>query len=1305
MEDRQQTDINKSRKKHPREKTNLLSHILFCWELPIFFKSLRKKLSEDDFHGPLKQHKSAMLGDKLEAAWEAEKATHKDPSFWRVLIKTFYLEFIVYGFIHFLSELALLICQPFCLGKLLDYFSQPETTITRDQAYVYAAVFVLLAALYVITFNWMILEETVLGMKVRVACGSLLYRHALKQTKSNLSKTTVGQTINLFANDLKRFEGLFTFLPFVLFITPIELIVSIYIFDVGYSHAALTAVAALVLIALGMYLLSRKISTYRMKIAVNTDSRVRLMDGIINGIQVIKMYTWEKPFGKLIQLIRETEIFHITTISHFRISIVSVKAFIHRLTVFSYLLVAILSGLSTTAQHVFPLATAFEILKVSTIVVLPRALVNFAETKITVRRIQEFLLSGHKFDRNSRQRSLLPSGSIPNTLSTSEGCTKQTPPGIAAKNISVKWDQSSSICNLHNISFDVSPGELIAVIGPTGSGKTTLLQTILKEIPLLKGSLDVEGTTSYSSQEAWIFNSTIRQNILFGEEMDDEKYQKVVKVCALEHDFALFPYGDSTVVGEKGAMLSGGQKARVNLARAVYRDADIYLLDDPLAAVDPQVARHLFDECIAGYLKDKCVVLVTHQIQLLRKAKYIYFLEKGKLIAQGLYEDLANNPRQNLFELIKVENEDNKLDVLTAGTEITSSKKLLTSQQLQKDKIGNVNVKKSYQKYFIINGNWLSTLGLMSLFVLLQVIAVFADYVIIFWVDLVQEQKNSNSSTTNRVSNTNDYIDSHKGALEKLFTIDNFLYIYAIIIVLMIVVTEIRSWVFVKFSVHASRVLHNNMFQQIVNGKMKFFNTHQSGQILNRFSKDIGMIDEILPSLLMDAIQIFFSLFGVFLLISILDYWFTIAMVVLIVIFGCYVFVMLPVSQVTNELEGSTRGPVVSHLASSLQGLITIRAFNAQRVLTREFDKYQDRHSSIFYMNLTLHGAVRFWVDLTCTVYIAVVTFRFFLHQDFPVSYIGLVIMQSTVTTGMSSFFMKNFCDVANNMKSVERVLEYSENIAEEDTGTEKLREQWPSEGKVEFQSVSLRYSPEEPPVLKVISFTVQPREKIGIIGRTGAGKSSLLSVLFHLFPFDGKVVVDGVDTKTLPLSKVRSAISIVPQNPVLFSETLRKNLDPFGEYSDDAIWAALDDVELKDTIAALPAGLETMVTDGASNFSVGQKQLLCLVRAILRNSKIIVLDEATANVDLKSDELIQSTIRKRFKDCTILTIAHRLLTVMDADKILIMDAGKVIEFDHPYNLLKNSNGFFYEYIHKGGKNMAEKLMSMAEKNYLQKAA
>lgn len=306
--------------------------------------------------------------------------------------------------------------------------------------------------------------------------------------------------------------------------------------------------------------------------------------------------------------------------------------------------------------------------------------------------------------------------------------------------------------------------------------------------------------------------------------------------------------------------------------------------------------------------------------------------------------------------------------------------------------------------------------------------------------------------------------------------------------------------------------------------------------------------------------------------------------------------------------------------------------------------------------------------------------------------------MQSTVTTGMSSFFMKNFCDVANNMKSVERVLEYSENIAEEDTGTEKLREQWPSEGKVEFQSVSLRYSPEEPPVLKEISFTVQPREKIGIIGRTGAGKSSLLSVLFHLFPFDGKVVVDGVDTKTLPLSKVRSAISIVPQNPVLFSETLRKNLDPFGEYSDDAIWAALDDVELKDTIAALPAGLETMVTDGASNFSVGQKQLLCLVRAILRNSKIIVLDEATANVDLKSDELIQSAIRKRFKDCTILTIAHRLLTVMDADKILIMDAGKVIEFDHPYNLLKNANGFFYEYIHKGGKNMAEKLMNMAEK-------
>lgn len=414
------------------------------------------------------------------------------------------------------------------------------------------------------------------------------------------------------------------------------------------------------------------------------------------------------------------------------------------------------------------------------------------------------------------------------------------------------------------------------------------------------------------------------------------------------------------------------------------------------------------------------------------------------------------------------------------------------------------------------------------------------------------------------------------------------------------------------------------------------------------------------------------------------------------------------------------RSPIFSHLAASLQGLSTIRAFDAQEVLQMEFDNIQDCHSSAFYMFMACSRTFAFWLDINCIIYIGLVIFSLLFMETgisftllFPKAIFtiviietyggnaGLAITQSISLTGMLQRGIRQWSELENQMTSVERIVEYTEVTSESDDGKKLLPKAWPEEGRVEFFGVSMKYSVDGPHVLKKITLAAAPKEKIGIVGRTGAGKSSLISALFRLAHLEGKILIDNVDTSEISLKDLRSKISVIPQEPILFSGTLRKNLDPFDEYSDSELWSALQEVELKDLLAELPSGLSSRVSEGGSNFSVGEKQLLCLARAILRDNRILILDEATANVDVQTDELIQNTIRRKFQNCTVLIIAHRLHTVMDADKILVLDDGQVTEFNHPHLLLENTEGLFYSLVKQTGNSMALNLMKMAEKVYM----
>lgn len=530
------------------------------------------------------------------------------------------------------------------------------------------------------------------------------------------------------------------------------------------------------------------------------------------------------------------------------------------------------------------------------------------------------------------------------------------------------------------------------------------------------------------------------------------------------------------------------------------------------------------------------------------------------------------------------------------------------------------------------------------------------------------------------------------------------IYYFTALNVTAIVFCILRPILFYSMARRSSTKLHNAMFRGITRAAMHFFNTNPSGRILNRFSKDLGQLDEILPTIMLDVMQIFLTLAGVVVVICITNPYFLILTFVLGIVFYYIREFYLKTSRDIKRLEAVARSPIYSHLGTSLNGLSTIRALRAEKALIAEFDNLQDLHSSSFYTFLSTSRAFGYYVDFFCSLYTIVIVLNYFINPPENPGEVGLAITQAMTLAGMVQYGMTQSAELDTTMTSVERIIEYDEIEPEgeyDSVPSKKPPVTWPEHGKIVADDLSLRYfpDPQSKYVLKSLNFEIQPMEKVGIVGRTGAGKSSLINALFRLSYNDGSIIIDSRNTNELGLHDLRSKISIIPQEPVLFSGSMRYNLDPFEEYSDDKLWDALEEVKLKPVISELPGGLQSNISEGGTNFSVGQRQLVCLARAILRENRILVMDEATANVDPQTDALIQATIRNKFKECTVLTIAHRLNTIMDSDKVLVMDAGQMVEFGSPYELLTNGESkIFYNMVMETGQNSFDNLLKVAEK-------
>uniref|UniRef100_A0A8C4NTD4 Multidrug resistance-associated protein 4 n=1 Tax=Dicentrarchus labrax TaxID=13489 RepID=A0A8C4NTD4_DICLA len=1169
-------------------------NVCFSWLNPLLHLGQKKRLEESDMYSVLPEDQSEILGEELQRFWDHEvrKATKelRKPKLTRVLVRCYGKSYAVAGLF------VIKVIQPLLMWKIIQYFESydPEDERSLIMAYGYAAAMSLSAFGLTILQHLYYYHVQRTGMKIRVAVCHMIYRKALGLSSESMGRTTTGQIVNLLSNDVNHFDEITLNLHY-LWVGPLQAVVIILLLWYEIGPSCLAGVAGIALMLPVQTWFGKLFGIFRSKTAVLTDNRIRIMNEVVSGIRIIKMYAWEKPFSALVTEVRRKEISQILKSSYLRgLNMASFFAS-SKIIVFVTFTVYVLLGNAITASSVFVTVSLYGTIKLTVTLFFSLAIEKVSETAVSIRRITNFLL----LEEVERRNFVLP-------------LEEKKENSIEIEKLTCYWDKSLDAPSLQNVSITVKSHQLLTVIGPVGAGKSSLLSAILGELTHDSGTLKVKGQLTYATQQPWVFPGTIRSNILFGRELNTQKYESVIKACALKKDLELLPDGDLTLIGDRGATLSGGQKARVNLARAVYQDADIYLLDDPLSAVDAEVGKHLFEQCICGLLKNKCRILVTHQQQHLKAADQIVVIKEVCAPAEELFQ----------LSLLLYEVFDQQFLVLQVETVRTMAEETRVE--------GNVSGQ-IYLKYFTAGCNLL----VLLVIVLLSVTAELESKAVLL------------------------FLLSGLTAAAVVFG-------YA------------RSLVIFHGLVRSAQTLHNSMFSAVIRTPVHFFDVNPIGRILNRFSKDISQMDSTDNHLIKTTL--FLQNVGVVVVAASVIPLILIPVVPLLFFFLYLRRFYLRTSRDVKRLESTTRSPVFSHLSSSLQGLWTIRALRAEDRLKKAFDAHQDLHSEAWFLFLMTSRWFALRLDSICSIFITFATFGLEAGE------VGLVLTYAVTLVGNFQWTMRQSAEVENMMTSVERVVEYTELKSEAPWKTQTCPPpDWPGKGAVSFNRVNFSYSDDGPLVLKDISATLHPNEKVGIVGRTGAGKSSLVSALFRLAEPQGKIYIDGVLTSEIGLHDLRQKMSIIPQDPVLFTDTVRKNLDPFNQHADEDLWKALEEVQLKSVVEELPGKLETVLAESGSNFSVGQRQLVCLARAVLRKNRILIIDEATANVDPRTDELIQKTIREKFRECTVLTIAHRLNTIIDSNRILVLDSGTIQELDCPFTLLQNKEGALYNMVQQTG--------------------
>ncbi|XP_040938571.1 ABC transporter C family member 12 isoform X2 [Gossypium hirsutum] len=1243
----------------PERHANFISRISFGWITPLMQQGYRRPITEYDVWKLDTWDQTETLIQKFHTCWAKETQRSK-PWLLRALNNSLGRRFWWGGVIKSIQQ-----GDPAWFGYTYAFLM-----------FLGVLCFILLEAQYVQNI-WRV------GFRLRSTLVAAIFHKSLRLTYEVRKNFPFGRITNMITTDVNALQQVCQQLH-IFWSAPFSIINAMVLLYQQLGVAALLGSLLLVLIVPLQTVVVSKMQKMTKQRLEWTDRRINLTNEILSAVDIVKFYAWEKCFQSRVHSIRNDELSWLqraqllSAFNRFILNSIPVVV-----TVVSFGMFTLLGG-DLTPARAFTSLSLFALLRIP-LECLPNLLSQVANANISLKRLEELFLA--------EERVLAPNPPLQPGL-----------PAISIKNGNFSWDLKAERPTLSNINIDVPVGSLFAIVGGTGEGKTSLISAILGELPPdANSSVIIRGTVAYVPQVSWIFNATVRDNILFGSSFQLERYWKTIDVTALQQDLHILPDHDLTEIGERGVNISGGQKQRVSMARAVYSYSDVYIFDDPLSALDAHVAEQVFNRCIKEELQGKTRILVTNQLHFLPHVDYILLISNGVIKEEGTFEEVSRKGRifQKLMEnagkmekregkgdgryidMEKLEPNSNKMveneinDILkdaNAAKRRKGMKAILVKQEERETGLVSWNVVMGYKD--AMGGLWVVMI-LFTFYFSTEVLRILSSMWLRFWTDR---------------------------SASKSYKPEFYILIYALLGFSQVTVTLTNSFWLITSSLGAARRLHDMMLNSILRAPMLFFQTNPIGRVINRFSRDLGDIDcNVATSMDMFLNQLWqlLSTFTLISIVSIFSFW--AIMPLLILFYAAYLFYQ-STSREVKRLDSITSSPVYAQFREAFDGFSSIRAYRAYDRIANVIGRSMDNNIRFTLANISSNhwlairletlGGLIIWLTAT----IAVLQNGRAENKAAFASTVGLLLSYTLNITRLLSGVLRQASKAENRLNAVERVGTYINLPPEAPDIIESHRPPpgWPSSGSIQFEDVVLRYRPELPPVLCGLSFIISPSEKLGIVGRTGAGKSSVLNALFRIVELEkGRILIDGCILARFGLTDVRKVLSIIPQSPVLFSGTVRLNLDPFNEHNDDDLWEALERAHLKDVILRNSFRLDAEVLEGGENFSVGQRQLLCLARALLRRSKILVLDEATAAVDVKTDAFIQKTIREEFKSCTMLIIAHRLNTIIDCDRILVLDAGQVLEHKTPKELLVNRESAFSKMVQCTGPANAKYLRSL----------
>lgn len=1274
-------------------RAGLLSCASFSWMNPLLERGARKTLQIHDVPSLAAQHRAPWL--------HAHFTQNSRPgslllcTLWR----SFWRPFLACGLLA-LVRVSVLFVGPLLIRRLTENW---------ERNYALVAILAASKLVEVVTSHQYNFQCQKLGMQVRSALITCIFRKGLRLSSASRQSHGVGQIVNYMSVDVQQLSDVMLQVH-TLWVVPVQMAVAVAILASVMRLAALAGLLVMAMAGAITLLIAWRQNGFQGKIMEGRDRRMKAFNESLHNMKVIKLQGWEERFLQGVEDARSVELHwlskyvYLTSINIFVLWLAPVAACV---AIFA---ACIRLGVPITPALTFTTIATVRILQ-EPMRVFPQAVIAVTQAMVSLRRLDRYFWSV--------ELDLQAVGALPAAGSSS---------AIRVESASFKWNPDSEKLSLSDITMNIPHGSLVTVVGKVGSGKTSLLAALLGEMHKTTGKVDVSGRAAYVAQSPWIQQGTIEDNILFGLPMDHAKYENTLQVCALVEDLRQMKLGDKTEIGERGVNLSGGQRQRVQLARAVYQDCDVYLLDDIFSALDAHTGSQIFEDCILGALAGKTIVLVTHQIGFLPRADSILVMRDGTVVQSGQYESLLS-AGLDFESLVKIHNEAlEKVDNLTLATTTSWDDDLAEYLEPQTSTNSTTPLSSSCESTASYFPPSLETLNLTpdptplsrpSSQSLMNPLFVTPTSESEGSLKLIEDEERATGCVSGGVYKlyittayggaialvlvfsqvvwqffqiSGDYWVAYKTSATRVepgnFEPLQFLAVYAELATASVVCVLIRSLLVAFTGLLTSQEFYLKMLHGVFKAPMSFFDSTPTGRMLSRASADQAQLDILIPILFGGVLAIGFATAGIFFVVVQVTWQILIFIVPLAGLYYSYQVYYIKTSRELTRVDAVTKAPVIHHFSETIAGLMTIRCFRQEAHFAEVNMERVDTNLSMDFHNNGANEWVGFRFELIGMVILCVTTV-------FLVAIPGRLLPPELVGLSLSYVLLLNatlynavwlVSQLENKMVSVERIAQYSKLPSEAPAVVEQTRppKSWPSQGTIMFNDLKLRYRPNMPLVLKGVTATIKGGTKVGVVGRTGSGKSSLVLALFRLVEASsGSITIDDVDISTLGLRDLRSKLSIVPQEPTLFDGTIRSNLDPMCQHSDQEIWEVLQKCQLASIVQQLHAKLESPVLENGENWSIGQRQLLCFGRALLKRSSILVLDEATASIDADTDAMIQRIAHEEYGSCTVISIAHRMHTVMNSDQVLLLDAGTLKENGKPLTLLQQPSSLFSSLVHE----------------------